>query len=229
MTTEFTNGTAKLKILCLHGYRTSGKILLMQTAALVYHCNIQCSFVDAPFEASGPPDSLVAKVYPNEHYYQWFGINSNNKGEELEQSILKIKKYITDHGPFDGILGFSQGASMVARLIVSVAANDANLNIKFAILVGGVAPTDYIILVCFILIMLRCAHHHHFLPQDKKIAIPSLHVMGRADPLLAQSRALVQLFDEDSRTLMEHEEGHNIPSLRSGLYPGITQWIEAHR
>ena len=39
------------KILCLHGWRTSGSILSMQTAALRANVDIKCQFIDAPFDS----------------------------------------------------------------------------------------------------------------------------------------------------------------------------------
>jgi len=60
-----------------------------------------------------------------------------------------------------------------------------------------------------------------------KITLPSLHLMGSADPYLSRSRQLRKDFYEStSSTVLEHDEGHNIPSIRTQLYPVISQWLE---
>eukprot|EP01034_Spumella_vulgaris_P026153 gene26153-32688_t len=61
--------------------------------------------------------------------------------------------------------------------------------------------------------------------QDIPINLRSLHIAGLSDPLLPRSRALIQLYSEHNRKVLEHSEGHNIPSMRTDLYPAIKQWI----
>lgn len=43
--------------------------------------------------------------------------------------------------------------------------------------------------------------------------------------MLEKSRELVTYYDEDRTTVLEHPEGHNIPSMRTGLYPRISEWV----
>jgi hypothetical protein len=64
-----------------------------------------------------------------------------------------------------------------------------------------------------------------------KISIPSLHIMGLHDEYRPRSEELSDMYDDanDMRTIIVHEEGHNIPSIRTKLYPQITAWMEAHR
>lgn len=47
-------------------------------------------------------------------------------------------------------------------------------------------------------------------------AISSLHIMGTEDPYINQSRLLASLFASETSTVLTHEGGHNIPSLRTG-------------
>lgn len=56
--------------------------------------------------------------------------------------------------------------------------------------------------------------------------IPSLHILGSADPLRDYSVKAVQFYGEETRTVLEHQEGHNIPSLGTGLYPVIADWVQ---
>lgn len=172
-----TDGNAipnrKPRILCLHGWRTNGEILSMQMAALQANTCMDCVFIDAPFPGRGEPDKGIAFFYPDRPYYEWFYRTKvatpvpELKSDENTDEIVKIKstpfagydnleesmKYLADHlrteGPYDGLLGFSQGASMVTRLVnlqeqSMKTASDAQLpyskQFKFAILIGGVPP-----------------------------------------------------------------------------------------
>ncbi len=110
----------KPKFLGLHGWRTSGQILSVQTASLRLHTKIDCSFIDAPYPALGEPAKGVAMYYPNMPYFEWcrpvreiFSENYEDEApgnnNELEVSITKILDFMKTNGPFDGLLGFSQG------------------------------------------------------------------------------------------------------------------------
>lgn len=58
------------------------------------------------------------------------------------------------------------------------------------------------------------------------MAVPSIHIMGRADPLLSHSRQLATMYRDADRILLEHDEGHNIPSIRTEIYPRVAEWIQ---
>lgn len=50
--------------------------------------------------------------------------------------------------------------------------------------------------------------------------------MGSADPLREKSAQSLQYYAPKSSTVLEHQEGHNIPSMATGLYPVISDWIK---
>lgn len=162
----------KPRILCLHGWRTNGEILSMQMAALQANTSMNCVFIDAPFPGRGDPDRGIALFYPDRPYYEWFyrskkvvtasedteTLNSkypkaSAKYENLDESIKFLINHLETHGPYDGILGFSQGASMVTRLAkiqeeFSQLDLSAKRKFEFVILVGGVPPQVYLFF-CF--------------------------------------------------------------------------------
>jgi hypothetical protein len=49
--------------------------------------------------------------------------------------------------------------------------------------------------------------------------------MGTVDEYLAESRRLTQLYNTTLIKILIHNEGHNIPSIRTELYPLIREWI----
>ena len=197
------------KFICLHGWRTSGEILRCQTAAFRAHVRIDCDFPDAPFRGQGPPDSGIATYYPDHEYYEWY-LKTEESINNIDESINYIINFIKENGPYDGILGFSQGAAF-SSMIVSRMESDPLLSSfcpKCCILIGGVCPPQ----------------SHAILSP---IFLPSLHLMGKDDPFLRLSHLLKDAcYDVELKTEMIHEEAHNIPSIRTGIYPQVKAWIE---
>jgi hypothetical protein len=101
--------------------------------------------VSAPWKADGPPDPIIGQIYNNQEYYQWYYRHDHPDGtvdfEGLEESIQFLVNCIKLQGPFDGILGFSQGAAM-ATLLTDRLLQDSNQTKKpkFTVLIGGIQP-----------------------------------------------------------------------------------------
>ncbi|KAL8707780.1 MAG: hypothetical protein Q9220_007232 [cf. Caloplaca sp. 1 TL-2023] len=104
------------------------------------------------------------------------------------------------HAPFDGILGFSEGASLAASLILRTATQGQPDPFKFAIFICSV-------LVC------------HFDARDvlladetsMRITIPTAHITGARDPGRPTSMTLYNLCDPSCASLYQHSKGHTIP------------------
>lgn len=82
-------------------------------------------------------------VYPNRPYYEWTYINSHTLADDVDKSIDAILSHICHSGPFDGLLGFSQGAAMATRIAKLQSDGDArflNHKFKYVLLIGGVNP-----------------------------------------------------------------------------------------
>lgn len=57
-----------------------------------------------------------------------------------------------------------------------------------------------------------------------------MHIIGKADSYYSRSTEVVEFYkknNKDNTKLLLHEEGHQIPSIRTGLYPHITNWIHS--
>lgn len=112
-----------------------------------------------------------------------------------------VRTAVKEHGPFDGILGFSQGAALVAILCALQEQKlEADFNFRFAILVAGFRSA--------------CSQHQRFY-EGPAITIPSLHVFGQDDRVIPEkmSRDLLPTFD-GVQTLV-HPGGHFIPAASS--------------
>lgn len=201
------------RILGLHGWRTSAKILKMQTAAMTYNCRFSLVTIDAPWAATGPPDQGISMFYPGQDYYEWF--SDTEKGREgLTESITLVSNSLGLEVPYDGGLGFSQGGGILSLLLLRLQLERKAIPIKFVILIGGMDPPDG-----------PKVGSEGFIPID----IPSLHLIGRGDHLKHRCERLIEVYSASKRTVLYHDEGHNIPSIRTGLYPEIEAWIRAHR
>ena len=97
-----------MRILSLHGYCTSGKIMNKQSQYMRNFFNCKFYFPNAPNNSIVIPPNSITDYY-DEPYYHWF----DKDGQEgLDKSINYIKTW----GKFDGIFGFSQGSAMATHV-----------------------------------------------------------------------------------------------------------------
>ncbi|CAM4665416.1 unnamed protein product [Lepidochelys olivacea] len=108
----------------------------------------------------------------------------------LEESLEAVAGAFAAHGPFDGLLGFSQGAALVARVCALKQRGDARFPFQFAVLVAGFESSG----------------------DREPIAVPSLHVLGDADRVIppARSRELAARFVDPA--VLTHPGGHFVPA-----------------
>nr|GMC48252.1 rhodanese-like domain-containing protein 6 [Ipomoea batatas] len=115
-----SNNPRKPRFLCLHGFRTSAEILKKQVVgkwnpAVVEKLDLV--FVDAPFPCQGKSD--VEGLF-DPPYYEWFQFNKDfTEYENFDECLEYIEDYMIKHGPFDGLLGFSQ-VSLVPAILMGV-------------------------------------------------------------------------------------------------------------
>ncbi|XP_021900573.1 esterase AGAP003155 isoform X2 [Carica papaya] len=106
----------KPRFLCLHGFRTSAEIMKKQMGKwpeLVLD-KLDLVYLDAPFPAEGKSD--VEGIF-EPPYYEWFQFNKEfTEYTNFDECLPYIEDFMIKHGPFDGLLGFSQGAILSAGL-----------------------------------------------------------------------------------------------------------------
>lgn len=126
-----------------------------------------------------------------------------NQCEGWQESYNIIKSHIESNGPFDGILGFSQGACITAAICAIQELKLNDFNIKFAILASGFLP--------------KSDEISNLLNQAKMINLPSLHIFGEKDDrqvLREDSLCLADYFNVDEKATIQHDKGHIIPSTK---------------
>lgn len=111
--------------------------------------------------------------------------------------MTAVREAVKDQGPFDGILGFSQGAAFVAMLCsLQEQKLEPAFGFRFAIIVAGFRSA--------------CTEHQKF--YNSPIQVPSLHVFGLEDRVIPDkmSRELLPSF-QDPQVLI-HPGGHFVPA-----------------
>ncbi|CEG40239.1 serine hydrolase-like [Plasmopara halstedii] len=220
--------TRPIRVLCLHGWRTSGQILQRQTSALRHAFGIKAEllYLDAPWAASGPAPELVRSFYGKTGpFFQWWDALKRKDGvtyryEGLEHSLDYLTGQVQSLGTVDAVLGFSQGAAIATLLTAHYQTTYNHVPWKVCILVAGFYP--------------RTVETQELLDAAKRSAdgaidIPSVHVIGKADPLITQMEKLFRSFSSINRVKFEHDEGHKFPSSLKykQMYHDIAQEVLA--
>lgn len=199
-----------LKILCIHGYRQNGQVFRERTGAFrkIIKKHADLVFITAPNRVpplerdGGAADSTVdtdARGWwfsrGEDNYYNPLDYTDSSKG--FEDSLKCIIQTFQEQGPFDGIIAFSQGAAFLS-LLCSIQQEETASPIKFdfAIFVSGFKS--------------RQKEHGRF--YDVTIEIPTLHVFGETDQVIAKemSEDLLQCYKEPM--VLQHAGGHFIPA-----------------
>ncbi|KAI7788189.1 duf341 family [Diaporthe eres] len=124
-----------------------------------------------------------------------------------DRAIKYLTEVMAKHGPFDGIIGYSEGATVAATMLLHEQRLFRKVGIepmfKYAIFFAGWPPVDPIT--------------HHLVLSDEKedrIDIPTLHIVGSLDPYIDGSMALYNVCDADTAYLFDHAKGHTLPRDR---------------
>ena len=121
-----------------------------------------------------------------------------------EATELLLRETTVALGPFDGVLGFSQGASTAALALATIP--ELRDTVKFAVLFSGFEPMDPNAAA-----KLRDSDRRGGAVRG----VRSLHVHGVADRMVTRQRAeaLMGAFEELPE-LFSHEGGHGVPSTK---------------
>lgn len=236
----------------LHGYTQSGPLFHAKSRALEKALcrslpNVSFSYPTGPMRlrpADIPGFESVTKTADGdetEAYAWWRRSSAGLEYLGIEEGLAKIAATIREEGPFDGVVGFSQGgcvAGMVAALLEGKervqgferrekegglsypssflkSADSAELvqpPLKFAIIYSGfAAPSE-----------LYSAFY------DPPITTPMLHFIGSLDSVVdeARSRNLVRACAGEEKVVV-HPGGHFVPSQKAFLEAAVGFVLES--
>lgn len=177
--------------------------------------NCSFHFVDGPIKTE--PEASIAAFWdqPCYRFFHWPPSPVAFDMAQVRAAYDFVYGVIRDHGPFDGVLGFSQGS------VLSVA-----LMLHHAELHPEAAPN-----ALFRFAILFSIPHLPDVDADGtplsfgKIRVPSLHVCGEADEdwFEHSKETFEKNCEEGSARMIIHEGGHLIPKDR----PTVDKILEA--
>ncbi|KAK3390972.1 serine hydrolase FSH [Podospora didyma] len=103
-----------MRVLGLHGHGTSAQIFKSQTVAFRSKLDPSYTFdfVDAPFDSAPAPGINV--LFESGHYTWWPKPTVNC----IKGAHKWLIDYIDEHGPYDAVICFSQGCSLVGSFLM---------------------------------------------------------------------------------------------------------------
>jgi len=230
----------KLRILALHGFLQNAEVFHGRIGsirkALKSIADIEC--LEAPHLITEVSSELASEAGASEQDRRgwWSTADCNQDGTKsrpalstsyvgVDETLQLLHRKVREDGPFDGILGFSQGASAGALLCsgrwpegleelgedtsplgedtlplgedTSPLGEDTSPRFKFAVLIGGFLPRD---------------PKYAALIQAGSPGFPSLHVMGTADQMVPPARGQELMAHFKNAELFEHPGRHGIPT-----------------
>jgi predicted esterase len=142
--------------------------------------------------------------------------------QSTDNALKYLLKMMEERGPFDGIIGYSEGATVAATLLLHEQRRSVKKGIKpmfkYAIFFAGWPPLD--------------PDTHAMVLSDESdlmIQIPTCHIskfrsvvirgelwltlalVGSLDPYVHGSLALFNVCDPDTAYLFDHAKGHTLP------------------
>ena len=130
-----------------------------------------------------------------------------------EETVHSVCEAFQTQGPFDGVLGFSQGASLVSLLCILRTDPSNPIEFKFAILVAG----------------FKSLISPHFELYRELIDCPSFHTIGESDAVIPSQSSEELLGAFENAVAYRHSGGHYVPAspqLRTAMLDFLKPYIQ---
>ncbi|XP_068155238.1 esterase CG5412 [Drosophila tropicalis] len=195
--------TEKVRVLCLHGYRQDGEAFKNKLGSFRKFASKYADFVfitaphiAAPLEASAEPVQEQRSWWANKDDGTFKGTNKGGPAFGYQESLRLVEDVWKTQGPFQGLLGFSQGACFVGLICGLAKKKLTSIRPEFAVLASGFISGSLV----------------HMSAYEERISIPALHVYGLTDEIIPKemSQALVNHFKNVD--ILEHDGGHYFPA-----------------
>ncbi|EDL12795.1 esterase OVCA2 [Mus musculus] len=205
-----------LRVLCLAGFRQSERGFREKTGALRKtlrgRAELVCLSGPHPVpEAAAPegscPDS--GPCSPEEQPRGWWfseeeadvfsALEESTVCRGLQEALETVARALDTLGPFDGLLGFSQGAALAAYVCALGQAGDPRFPLpRFIILVSGFCPRGLKEPIL-----------------QSPMSLPSLHVFGDTDRVIPSQESMQLASRFLGAVTLTHSGGHFIPAAAS--------------
>ncbi|KAK3375713.1 serine hydrolase FSH [Lasiosphaeria ovina] len=237
-----------MRFLCLHGRGTNAKIFEQQTARVLESLRRDHEFVfingPAPAEATAgsyllsemismngnvsveASGSSVAVPWATRDDVRGFWPLHGGGEADFRQLHHELAAFVHAHGPFEGVMGFSEGGGVAASLLL--ADKGGTLGFKCAVLFCATVPLDF---------GADGARPVGFFADDAAAAaaaaalegavrLPSAHVYAASDAVSPGAGVkTMAFFREEAREQVVHALGHDVPGARSD--EGVRETVRA--
>ncbi|PHH79323.1 hypothetical protein CDD80_5086 [Ophiocordyceps camponoti-rufipedis] len=216
-----------MRILCLHGTGLNSSIFAAQTARLrdLLPTNYTYEWIDGPHQVE--PPRLIADAHSGPYLSYMESLTT----EGVADAIDALEALIQEKGPFDGAMGMSQGAMLIAALLIRRQMNARPNPVRFAIFIAGILPLSWTVSIGQAVDDVRgwrpplvtkdpscewlreCGQVRCFNPgvYGERLNLPTVHVWGRGDGLRKQAEMMVRLCNPDLVGSYQHTGGHQVP------------------
>ncbi|EQC32158.1 hypothetical protein SDRG_10353 [Saprolegnia diclina VS20] len=189
-----------MKLLCLHGMYQRSCIFRSKTAHLGMP-GVELAFLDGPINLVPKVVSTSSKQVDTKGFKAWWDPAQPLAMADRAQLLRYVGDAMDRDGPFDGVLGFSQGAVLASWLCSNFAKHELGWAPSLAVLLGGYCdPRD-----------VASIFEGGLVPT-----VASFHAYGINDRVVsaAKSEQLAALFEAETPgrvTRHVHQQGHIIP------------------
>eukprot|EP00440_Ansanella_granifera_P058202 gb/GFBE01063086.1/.p1 GENE.gb/GFBE01063086.1/~~gb/GFBE01063086.1/.p1 ORF type:complete len:334 (+),score=61.30 gb/GFBE01063086.1/:1-1002(+) len=220
----------KVRILALHGGGSNSNVTKFQTLPLQ---KLTKDFAEWHFlNGSRPwthdkPDEMLTAIAKGMPFFGWYGVDWDDQSErpyqeklfdpsvnftytKVEEAVDRVLEHLKTDGPFDVLLGFSQGC-IVTNLITGIlASRGQEIPWKLSVLFNGMKVRDNRYRQLF----------------DDKIRHPVIMVFGKQDQFYDYGQTQIGMYEDP--IVLEHDEGHKFPTAKpqaAEIYEAVTQEI----
>ncbi|KAF8538449.1 serine hydrolase FSH [Trichophaea hybrida] len=216
-----------MNLLFLHGYTQSGPNFSAKTKAVqksllkAFGASTTLHFPTAPHrllltDIPGTPTTEE----PSDAFAWWRRSDTTGEYVGISDTLQFLSQYLDTHGPFTGVIGFSQGAALAGILASILERGDrpegfttGHGEMKFAVCYSGFrAPERY---------------EGWYEPR---IRTKVLNVIGSLDTVVDEERtmAFVRACEKGEERLVFHPGGHYLPATKSmvGVLVGFIRSCE---
>ncbi|KAJ5305804.1 hypothetical protein N7508_004819 [Penicillium antarcticum] len=191
-----------MRFLCLHGGSTNSEIFEIQTGGLRQQLEKnghRFKFMNGKHDAQVEEELEGVVDGP---FYNHYPRGDNPPASTIQEAYDHTMQFITEQGPFDAVMGFSQGAALAASLIINHSKKNPTSAPLFraAVFICGAAPWD-------------SAGMEHILPRPDTypIKIPTANIVGKLDSLYGEGVRLFELCEPANAAFFDHGSKHMVP------------------
>ncbi|PYI32693.1 hypothetical protein BP00DRAFT_435104 [Aspergillus indologenus CBS 114.80] len=188
-----------MRFLCLHGQGSNARV-----TALRYELGDDHSYDFVNGAVPWKTDRDLDQFAMGEE--QTFAHCDPEEPESCLQALENLEQYIAAEGPYDGIMGFSQGTNVALSWLLKLQQEARPLPFKFGVFFSNPwAVYDYQELL-----------GGHIVPWQHDayvglLDLPTTHIWGSADKDAKASEAITAACVEAKRSVWIHDKGHEIP------------------